>query len=160
MNSDEASLLGTLLADLETVGLEAIIIGTTAAVLQGAPVMTQDVDLLVRDTPRNREKIDRLAEKLGTGRPVQLSPLSSTVRLIRADLNLDLVFDALPGGLSFESIRSRCVKVPLSGHAATVALLEDVIRSKEAANRPKDQAQLPILRDTLKVREALAKEKP
>ena len=36
-----------------------------------------------------------------------------------------------------------------------VAGLADVIRSKEAAGRPKDLAQLPILRDTLRVRRAL-----
>jgi hypothetical protein len=39
---------------------------------------------------------------------------------------------------------------------AVVARLEDIIASKEAADRPKDRAQLPILRDTLKVSAALA----
>ena len=36
----------------------------------------------------------------------------------------------------------------------TVASLEDVIRSKEAAGRKKDLAALPILRDTLAVQKA------
>jgi hypothetical protein len=31
----------------------------------------------------------------------------------------------------------------------SVASLEDVIRSKEAANRPKDQRSLPVLRQLL-----------
>ena len=53
------------------------------------------------------------------------------------------------------SIRSRCVEMPVGEHKALVASLEDVIRSKEAAGRPKDLAQLPILRDTLRVRRAL-----
>jgi hypothetical protein len=34
----------------------------------------------------------------------------------------------------------------LAGHPVAVASLEDVIRSKEAANRPKDQAALPTPR--------------
>jgi hypothetical protein len=42
-------------------------------------------------------------------------------------------------------------------HVLTVAALEDVIRSKEAAGRKKDLAVLPILRDTLKVKNALKK---
>jgi hypothetical protein len=45
--------------------------------------------------------------------------------------------------------------MPVGEHKALVASLEDVIRSKEAAGRPKDLAQLPILRDTLRVRRAL-----
>jgi len=35
------------------------------------------------------------------------------------------------------------------GHRVVVATLEDVIRSKEAANRPKDQRALPLLRQLL-----------
>jgi hypothetical protein len=34
----------------------------------------------------------------------------------------------------------------LHGHRVAVAALEDVIRSKEAANRPKDLRTLPVLR--------------
>jgi hypothetical protein len=39
-----------------------------------------------------------------------------------------------------------------------VAALEDVIRTKEAAGRPKDLAHLPILKDTLRVRQELNRE--
>jgi hypothetical protein len=39
--------------------------GSVAAVLQGAPVTTQDLDLLVRDTPTNRQKIEELGDRLG-----------------------------------------------------------------------------------------------
>jgi hypothetical protein len=63
----------------------------------------------------------------------------------------------LPGDLSFESLRSRSIAIDLAGRIARVASLEDVIRSKEAAGRPKDYAQLPILRDTLRVKKALEK---
>jgi hypothetical protein len=42
-------------------------------------------------------------------------------------------------------------------HTLLVASLEDVIKSKEAAGRKKDLAVLPILRDTLAVKQALKK---
>jgi len=45
--------------------------------------------------------------------------------------------------------------VQIGDSAATVAALTDVIASKEAAGRPKDLAQLPILRETQRVRGAL-----
>jgi predicted nucleotidyltransferase len=37
----------------------------------------------------------------------------------------------------------------IGGLKVAVAALEDVIRSKEAANRPKDQGSLPVLRELL-----------
>src|ERR1700722_16849568 len=59
MSSDEL-FLSQLLAALAAVKLEALVVGSAAAVLQGAPVMTQDVDLLVGNTQRNREKLHQM----------------------------------------------------------------------------------------------------
>jgi predicted nucleotidyltransferase len=143
-----------VLAALEQTGLEALVVGSVAAVLQGSPVTTQDLDLLVRDTPANRRKIEKLGQCLGA-RPREVSSLTHVLRIDAAAAPVDLLFDQLPGNLSFESLRSRSISIDLGGHTATVATLEDIIASKEAAGRPKDQAQLPILRDTLRVKRAL-----
>jgi hypothetical protein len=72
---------------------------------------------------------------------------------------VDVLFDEISGKLRFEALRSRSVKIPLGSLEAVVAVLEDVIASKEAAGRPKDLAQLPILRDTLRVRKALEQDR-
>jgi hypothetical protein len=152
MSSDEA-FVEEILAALGDCGLEAIVVGSVAALLQGAPIATEDMDVLVRDTPGNREKLRRFEVLLGR-RAVQLSPLSSTLRIPTPRAHVDVLFDALPGGLRFESLRSRCLEVPLGKQVAHVAALEDVIASKVATGRPKDLAQLPILRDTLRVRRA------
>jgi hypothetical protein len=152
-SSDEAFVV-EVLAALDQTGLEALVVGSVAAVLQGSPVTTQDLDLLVRDTPANRQKIEKLGQCLGA-RPREVSSLTNVLRIDAASAPVDLLFDRLPGGLSFESLRSRSVAIDLAGHTATVASLEDVILSKEAAGRHKDHAQLPILRDTLRVKKAL-----
>ena len=55
MSPDEA-LLERVVAALKKVKLEAILVGNVAAVLQGVPVMTQDIDFFVRDTEVNRKK--------------------------------------------------------------------------------------------------------
>jgi hypothetical protein len=154
MSSDEL-FLQEVVAALDRVGLEAIVVGTVAGVLNGAPVMTQDLDLLVRDTPRNREKIAKLSAALRIAAPVEVSELSRALTLLGGALPIDILFDALPGGLSFEALRSRSSRVQIGDSAATVAALADVIASKEAAGRPKDLAQLPILRDTQRIRGAL-----
>lgn len=155
--SDER-FLDQLVAALAEVGLEAIIVGNTASILHGAPVLTQDVDLLVRDTARNRAKLKRLATALGGTGPHPISELTSTVRILGAAVPIDVLFNQLSGGLRFESVRSRSAGISTGSQVATVASLEDVIRSKEAANRPKDLAALPMLRDTLRVKQALQHE--
>ncbi len=65
-SSDEAFVLAVLKA-LKESSLEAIVVGSVAAVLQGSPVTTQDMDLLVRDTPTNRKKIADGAGRLSRG---------------------------------------------------------------------------------------------
>ena len=151
MSSDEA-FLEELLRALGSSGLEAIIVGSVAAALQGAPITTQDVDLLIRDTPRNREKLNKLCERLGEVKLVQPSPVSRTLSTVGTAVQVDILFDELPSTRArFESLRSRSLKVPIGLQVAVVASLEDVIASKAAADRDKDRAQLPVLKNTLKV---------
>lgn len=154
MSSDEL-FLEELLAAIRVVKLEAIIVGNTACILQGAPVLTQDVDLLVRDTKANLRKIDQLAEQLGASKPTNISDLTSGKRILGAAVPVDVLLGKMGGGLRFESVRSRSVQISTGLETATVASLADVIRSKRAAGRRKDLAVLPLLEDTLKVAAAL-----
>jgi len=154
-SSDEAFVLAVLDA-LKEVRLEAIMVGSVAGLLQGCPVTTQDLDLLVRDTKANRTKIRALGRCLG-GRPHLIADPSPTLRIDLPAATLDLLFDQISGGLTFQALRARSLTLSLGGRTARVACLEDIIASKEAAGRPKDLAQLPILRDTLRVKKALQK---
>ena len=149
-------MLIALAAALRTVKLEAIVIGNAASMLNGAPVTTQDIDLLIRDTPSNRRKLARLADEIGGSSPMRVSDLSN-VEQIRGGLAVpvEIHFDRISGGLTFSRVRSRAHRRPIGSAELRVAALADVIRSKEAANRPKDQAVLPILRDTLAVTKKL-----
>ena len=62
--------------------------------------------------------------------------------------DLDLSFR--PSGTDgFPDIVRNAVPLEVSGVRVRVASLEDVIRSKAAANRPKDQRSLPVLRQLL-----------
>jgi hypothetical protein len=77
------------------------------------------------------------------------------VNLITRFGDLDLSFE--PSGTSgYEDLKRRAVNYDLGeGLIAPVAALEDVIRSKEAANREKDRAALPTLRALLERRRQL-----
>lgn len=48
-----------------------------------------------------------------------------------------------------ENLERLAVPMTIRGVTVRVAALEDVIRSKEAASRPKDQRSLPVLRQLL-----------
>jgi len=141
---------------LRAVRLEAIVIGNSASMLNGAPVTTQDIDLLIRDTRLNRRKLARFAKAIGGAAPMPVSELSK-VEWIEGGLAVpvEIHYDRISGGLTFSSIRSRAQLVAVGDEKLAVAALADVIRSKRAANRPKDRAVLPILRDTLAVKKKL-----
>jgi hypothetical protein len=62
---DAQPILATIARLLNEHGLEAIMIGNSAAALQGAPVTTVDVDFLFRKTPTNLRKLKALAKSLG-----------------------------------------------------------------------------------------------
>ncbi len=136
MSPDEAFVV-TILRALRAAGLEAIIVGNAAAAIQGAPVTTQDVDLLVRDTPRNREQLERFCEELGVARPVSIGPLTRSETILGGAWPIEILYDALSGDLAFASVRSRSKSVVRGDVTAIVASLEDVIRSKEAPTGPR-----------------------
>ena len=117
---------------------------------------TQDIDLLIRDTRPNRRKLARFASEIGGSAPMRMSE-PSNVETIDGGLAvpIEIHYDRISGGLTFSAVRSRAHLVGVGNEKLFVAALADVIRSKEAANRPKDRAVLPILRDTLKIKNKL-----
>jgi hypothetical protein len=62
------------------------------------------------------------------------------------------------GVRSFEGLKRRAEAVRFGRHSLLVASLEDVIKSKAAANRPQDRAVLPLLRMTLDEKAAAEEE--
>ena len=154
MSSDiSEKTLVALARSLRTAKLEAIVIGNSASMLNGAPVTTQGIDLLIRDTRPNRRRLARFAGQIGGSAPMPVSELSKVEWIEgRLAVPVEIHYDRISGGLTFSSLRSRAQIVVVGGEKLLVASLADVIRSKRAAGRPKDRAVLPILRDTLAVK--------
>jgi hypothetical protein len=143
-----------------------VVIGGIAAISHGYPLPTEDVDV----TPsRDRGNLERLARALrelgarlrsasdaaGVPFPTDADMLrraeSWTLRTRLGDL--DIVF-APAGTQGFDDLSRDAVLTDLGTTRPVrvlVASLADVIRSKEAANREKDRAQLPALRRTLEI---------
>lgn len=131
--------------------LDVVLIGNAAAALQGSPVTTVDLDFMFRDTPRNLQRLRRIADDMGATIMRPFYPASGLYRLVRDRDALQIDFMTKIDGIrSFESLRSRADVVRIAKHNIRVAALEDIIRSKAAANRPEDRAVLPVLRKTLR----------
>jgi hypothetical protein len=146
-----------LLATLEGHRVDYVVIGGLAAVLHGSPTVTGDADIcpqrsntnLARIADALREmhaKVRTAAEPDGLDFACDAAFLS---RMKMVDLttdfgDFDLAFE--PAGFAgYEELVERAVTVPIGGANVKIASLADVIRSKETANRPTDQATLPIL---------------
>lgn len=147
-------LLAQVAALLKKRRLSAVLIGNAAAALQGSPVTTMDLDFMFRKTPGNVAKLKRLAEDLDAVVMRPFYPASGLFRIIRDRDGLQLDFmSKIDGVRSFEALRARAARVEFRGATLLVADLRDIIRSKEAADRPEDRAVLPVIRRTLDERE-------
>ncbi len=114
----------------------------TAAVLQGAPLVTFDADLWVNLPSRQYIRVLNICQKLGA------TILTNNVVLLSDETRVDFIYQ-ISGLRAFTTEWKGAVPMEWAGRRVKVLPLAQVIRSKEAANRPKDVAQLPILRDLL-----------
>lgn len=131
--------------------LDAVLIGNAAAALQGAPVTTLDFDFMFRKTPANLRKLRRFADDLEAVVFMPYYPASELYRIARDRDGLQLDFMAKIDGIrSFEGLRSRADVARFGKHELRVASLPDIIKSKQAADRPQDRAVLPVLRRTVR----------
>lgn len=144
-------LLNSMVAALVEARLEAILIGNTAAAMQGAPVTTVDFDFMFRATPANLTKLKRFARALEAVVLRPYYPASSFYRVMNDDRGLQVDFmSAIHGVKSFNSLRARADKIRLAAGELRVAHLADIMASKRAAGRPRDRAVLEVLEKTLR----------
>lgn len=122
-----------------------MVVGLSAAALQGAPVVTQDVDLWFEDLsdPRIREAL-REVDGAYVPPSVQNPPMFAGGGVELFDIVL-----TLHGLGTFAKEWSNCVEVSLGRHKLKVLRVDRILASKRAANRPKDWLVIPVLEDSL-----------
>ncbi|MCA9625311.1 MAG: hypothetical protein KC731_40090 [Myxococcales bacterium] len=142
-------------------GVAFIVVGMTAGVLQGAPAVTFDLDLLYERTPENISRLmAALTELEAVFRtdPRQLAPNESHLRstghkLLRTKYGtVDFLgsLDERP----YEAVLDRSITLDVEDMTIHVLSLEELIEVKTRAGRDKDLAVLPLLRATLAARQA------
>lgn len=138
--------------------VDYVLIGGLAAVIRGSTVMTNDADLFASNGDDNVERLSEALRDLDARLRVESTPegvpfdphpaLIKSMSMLNMTTrcgDVDLTFT--PAALDdYETVVRNADVFELEGHRVRVAALDDIIRSKEAAGRPKDHATLPILR--------------
>jgi len=139
-------------------GVRYVLIGGLAAAMHGSVTPTFDVDIIPSTTEDNLDRLSAALTALDArvrvdGIPDGLPFAHDATSLAGMGmLNLvtrygDLDIASQPAGITrYEDWASNASNIVALGVAVQVADLGDIVRSKEAAGRDKDKAQLPLLR--------------
>lgn len=148
---DETTLIGSL----ARASIEFIVVEGTAGVLHGAPITTEDLDIVHRRTSENLDRLQRWLAAHGAYHRFDLSNRrlppareslagSGHVNLMTDLGMLDILCELGPG----EGYEELLGDTELFG-ALRVLSLPRLIAVKRAAGRAKDRAVLPVLIATL-----------
>ncbi len=144
-----------LLGALVRAGVDFVVIGGVAVVVQASPRFTRDLDISYATDAANLERLGTLlvaidARLRGIEEDVPFTPDARTLRhtemltLTTRDGDLDLLADP-PGSPGYPALRRHADIVDLEGDAVRVASLEDLIEMKRAAGRPQDEIDIESL---------------
>jgi hypothetical protein len=152
-----------LISKLCDAGIEFIIVGGAAAVLQGAPITTHDLDIVHRRTPENVARLlDVLLHLDATMRyDFARRGLRPTAEMLAGtgQINLSTTLGPidplceLGAGQGYDELLAHTESVVDEGRQLRVLDLPTLIAVKTKAGRPKDRLALPILIATLQERD-------
>jgi hypothetical protein len=155
--SSSVKFLG-LLRILLRHGVDFFVVGGVAAQLEGAPILTLDLDVLYDKTPANlirllsalREIKARYRDPAGRHIEPDMTKLETLrMHLLLTDLGALDILSSIGDGLTYHDLLGRTAIYELGQDRVRVLELAAVIETKEHANRDKDRAVLPVLRQTL-----------
>jgi hypothetical protein len=161
LNDEESASadLGALLEGLLTAGVDFILVGGLAAVIQGAPLTTIDVDIVHDQSPLN---IAKLLAFLKSVNAHFRRPDDNVIKPRAEDLSgkghalfstrsgpLD-VLAIIEEGKTYKDLLEHAVEIEFRGFALRVLRLKTMIELKRNSTDPKEKQRLPLLQETLR----------
>ena len=134
---------------LNSTGVEYLIVGGYAVAFHGHPRYTGDIDVLVRRSPANADRIVRVLESFGFGSvgvdaQTFLTP-ETVVQLGRPPNRIDILTDI--SAVDFDSAWAAREDAKLDGVPVSMIGRRDLITNKRASGRPLDLADVDALGD-------------
>ena len=136
----------SLLRSLNDHSVDYVLIGATAFPVHGYARATLDVDIFIRATRENAQRTRRALTAFG----YDLTDVTDEELLTRKILIRQYLVEAdihpFVRGVTFDEVWSGRVHDRFGQTPTAFASLDDLIRMKEAAGRPKDLEDLRVLR--------------
>jgi hypothetical protein len=138
--------------------VEFIVVGGIAAILQGSPLTTEDLDVVYLSSDGNRSRLLAALAELEAryldpaGRHIEPDALklaSMRIHLLETRCGRLDVLRTVGAELGYDDLLGNTMQLEVAEFQIRVLDLARIIESKEHANRPKDRAQLPFLRQLL-----------
>ncbi len=154
--TDFEALLGALTGHQ----VKFIVVGGAAAIAHGSSRLTQDLDVVYE---RSAQNLSALAAALGDYKPYLRGappglPFRWEAATLQRGLNFTLVtslgdidlLGEIPGGGTYADLKNGAIEIEISGATCKCLSLDQLIRAKRAAGRPRDLevlAELASIRD-------------
>jgi hypothetical protein len=151
--------LGAILEGLIEAGVDFILVGGLAAVVQGAPVTTMDVDIVHNQSPENIARLLAFLKSIGAfhRRPDDklIEPQEGDISgmghaLFTTRLGPIDVLAAIEEGRAYGDLLEHTVAIGFRNHTIRVLDLKMLIQLKRASTNLKDKQRLPVLEETLR----------
>lgn len=151
--------LSAIIKGLLESGVEFILVGGLAAVIQGAPVTTMDVDIVHKRSSENISKLftflesheaiyRRLDNKHISPQKEDFTGMGHTLLSTRLGPLDVLAF--VEGGKTYEDLLAHTTGINFRGHLVRVLEIETLIELKKVSRDAEDKQRLSILEETLR----------
>jgi predicted nucleotidyltransferase len=151
--------LSAILEGLIEAGVKFILVGGLAAVVQGAPVTTIDVDIVHKRSPDNISKLLTFLKSIGAfhRRPDDkvIEPKEHDISgvghaLFTTRLGPLDVLAVIEEGKAYEDLLEHTVEIDFRGHTIRVLELKTLVELKRTSRDSRDKQRLPVLEETLR----------
>jgi hypothetical protein len=127
--------------------VEFMVVGAYALAVHGLPRATGDIDLWIRSSDENAQRLWRALARFGAALvDLTIDDLQTPGMVFQigiAPRRIDILTSI--GGVEFDEAKAECKEVEIEGLVIPVIGRAHLLRSKKAAGRPKDQADIAWL---------------
>ncbi len=151
--------LSALLEGLLEAGVKFILVGGLAAVVQGAPITTMDVDIVPDRSSENITKLLAFLKKIDAlhRRPddIVIEPKENDFSgkghaLLTTRLGPLDILAVIEEGKAYEDLLDHAVDIEFRDHTIRVLELKRLVELKKTSRDSKDKQRLPVLEETLR----------